>query len=110
MESNDRLKGISIKNCMGHYFNDIIKFEDFDIGNIVIDEKSYKSILVYNILHKTLMGAKRLHIRFDKTDGFMRVYDGSRYLVLFEAEKYDFIYNKIRCLIDVKSGVRYVFP
>ena len=26
-------------------------------------------------------------IRFDKTDGFIRVYDGTRYLVLFESQK-----------------------
>ena len=34
--------------------DDIIKFEDFDFGNILIDEKSRKSVLVYNISHKTI--------------------------------------------------------
>ena len=46
-----------------------------------------------------------MRIRFYKIDGFIRVYDGTRYLVLFESEKYDFIYNKIRYLISVKSGI-----
>ena len=39
--------------------------------------------------------------------GFIRVYDRTRYLVLFRAEKYDFIYNRIRYIIGVKSGITY---
>ena len=46
---NDELKQINIKNCTCYYFDDILKIEDFDIDNILIDEKSYKNILVYNI-------------------------------------------------------------
>ena len=49
MESNDKLKEINIKNCTSLYSYDIIKFEDFDLYNILINEKSYKNILVYNI-------------------------------------------------------------
>ena len=41
MESNDELKEIDIKNCTCYYFNHIIKIEDFDLNNILIDEKSY---------------------------------------------------------------------
>ena len=36
---------------------------------------------------------------FHKIDGFIRVYDGSRYLVSFALEEYDDIYNRIRYLI-----------
>ena len=43
MERNDKLKEINIKNRTCYYFNDIIKFEDFDLNNILIDEKPYKS-------------------------------------------------------------------
>ena len=67
MESNNELKEIKIKNR--YYFNDIIKIEDFDL----IDEKSYKNTLFYNISYKALIGAKSLHIRFDKVGGFIRV-------------------------------------
>ena len=49
-----------------------------------------------------------MRIRFDKTDRFIRVYGGTRYLVLFKNEKYDFIYNKIGYLIWVKSGITHV--
>ena len=56
--------------------------------------------MVYDISYKTLIGAKPLHIRFDKVDGFIRTYDGTRYLVLFDTEKYDAFYNRIRYLIS----------
>ena len=55
-----------------------------------------------------MIGDKPLHIRLDKIDGFIWVFDGSRHLVLFEAEKFDFIYNRIRYLVGVKSGITYV--
>ena len=32
-------KKLCIKNRKCYYFNDIIKFEDFDFGNILLDEK-----------------------------------------------------------------------
>ena len=51
--------------------------EDFDIDNILIDKKSHENILIYGISYKTLIGSKPLHIRFDKIDGFIRIYDGT---------------------------------
>ena len=57
---------------------------------------------------KTLFGLKPLSIRFDKVDGFVRVYEGVRYLVLFGPEKCDAIYDKTRYLISQKSGITYV--
>ena len=86
MESNDELKEIDIKDCLWYYFNDIIKTEDFDFDNILIDEKSYENILVDNISYKSLIESKPLRIRFDKIDEVIRVYDGTRYLVLFGDE------------------------
>ena len=59
-------------------------------------------------MHKILIDFKTLHIRFNKIDGFIRVYDGTRCLVLFESEKDDFIWNRIRYLINVKSDIIYV--
>ena len=74
-------------------FDNIIKLEDIDFGNILIDEKSHKNILIYDISYITLIGSKPLRIRFDKTDGFIKIYDGTRYLILFGSEKYDAIYS-----------------
>ena len=69
MESNDIIND--------YYFDEMTKIEDFDL-DILIDEKSYKNILVYNISCKNVTAAKRLRIRLDKTDRFIRFYDGTR--------------------------------
>ena len=58
MESNYKFKEIDIN----YYFDDIIKIEDFDLDNILIDKKSYKNILVYNISYKSLIDSKPLRI------------------------------------------------
>ena len=83
-----KLKKVCIRNRAYYYFDDILKSEDFDVD-------------------KTLIGSKSLRIRFDKIDGFVRIYDGTRYLTLFGSEKYDAIYD--RTLISLKSSVTYIF-
>ena len=87
----------------------MIKIGDFDFHNILLDEKSYGNILIYNISYKTLISAKRLRIRLDKVDGFIRVYNGSRYFLLFGPEKYDAIYNRIRYLVSQKRNITFFF-
>ena len=106
LNSNDELKEMILK-IVCYYFDDIIKIENFNLDNILIDEKSYENILVYNISYKNLI-AKLLRSIFDKIDGFIRAYDGTRYSVLFVSEKYDSIYNRIRYLMSVKSDITYV--
>ena len=39
----------------------------------------------------------------------MKIYDGIRSLTLFGPEKYDAINNKVRYLINLKSGIAYIF-
>ena len=51
------------------------------------------------------MGEKPFHIRFDKVDGFIKIQDGTIYLVLFGHGWYDAICNRIRYLISKKSGI-----
>ena len=55
-----------------------------------------------------MVGAKLLRIRFNKVERLIRVFAGITCLVLFSPEKYDFIYNRIRFLIGVKSSITYV--
>ena len=59
--------------------------------------------------YKTLIGPKPLLIRFDKIDGFIGIYDGTRYLILLGFGTYDAIYNRIRYLIGGRSGITLVF-
>ena len=92
---NHELKEVSIKNRTCYYFDDIIKIEDFDFDNILLDEKPYGNIFIY--------------IRFHKVDVFIRVYDGTRYFVLFGPEKYDAIYNRIRYFLSKKVTLPTIF-
>ena len=108
MESNDKLNKLILKFVQIIISSNIIKIENFDLDNILIDEKSSENILVYDISYKTLIGAKPLRIRPNNVDGFIRVYDETRYLVLLGGEKYDFIYNKTFDLIGAKSDITYV--
>ena len=57
--------------------------KDVDIYITLIDEKPHENILIYDISYKTLIGWEPLHIRFNKIDGFIRIYDGTRYLTFF---------------------------
>ena len=54
---------------------------------VILDKKLYKgkneNILVYDISYKTPAGAKALCIRYNETDGFIRIHNKMRYLVLF---------------------------
>ena len=65
---NNKFKNVRIKNRTCYYFDDIIKREDFNLDNILIDEKSHENILIYDISYQTLTGPKHLHIRFSQTD------------------------------------------
>ena len=95
---NNELKKVRIKNCTSYYFDDIIKLEDFDLDNILIDEKSQENILIYDISYKTLIGSKPLRIRFDKIDGIIRIYDRSKYLILFGTKKMTLFTTKLDIL------------
>ena len=49
--------------------------------------------MVYDISHKTLAVPRPLLTRFDKINGFIRIYEGSKYLELLCPEKYDAIFS-----------------
>ena len=71
--------------------------------------KNHTKIFYFTTFHtKFFMLQKPLGTRFDKVGGFIRVYDGARYLVLFVDENYDLICNRNKCLIGEKNGTTYV--
>ena len=88
MESKDELKEVDIKNRTCYYFDDMIRDLHIDFDNILLDEKSYKNryenILIYDISYKISMVAKPLRIMFDKISGFIKIYDGIKYLISYE--------------------------
>ena len=101
MESDYKSKEIDIENSTCYYLDDIIKTGNFD-------EQSYENILFYNISYKIFIDSKPLRIKFHEIDVFIRFYHGTRYSLLFGSEKCNFIYNRIRYLKSVKSGITYV--
>ena len=50
-----------------------------------------------------------LYSMFDKVDGFIGDYDGTKYLVLLHLEKYNPILDRIRYVIWLKSGTTCLF-
>ena len=78
---------------------------NMNFRNILFDEKICKNILIYGIsCHSTFMGSIPFGIGFDEIDGFIKIYDGIRYLVLF-SYLYDEICNRIKYLTSEKSGI-----
>ena len=102
---NNEFKKVHIKNRTCYYFDDTIKLEYFGLDNILIDRKPQENVLIYDISYKTLIDPTVFRIRFDKTEGFIRIYYGTRYLTLLSSEKYDAIYNRIRYPVSLKSGI-----
>ena len=97
-----------MKNRTCYYFDDIIEIKDFDFNNFLLDEKSFENILIYDILHKTLISTKLLHIMFDKVNEFIRDYSITKCVIFFGPEEYDAIFDRIRYLIGLKSSMLYV--
>ena len=46
-----------------------------------------------------------MRVSFDKINGFIKICDEVRYLVLYDYERYDANYDRIRYLISEKSGI-----
>ena len=53
-----------------------------DFSYIFLNEKSYGNTLISDISYGNFVGAKPLRIRCDEIDGFIKIYDETRYLVL----------------------------
>ena len=78
--------------------------------DILLDEKTYENMSVYDFSFKTSMGPKALRIRLDKTDGFIRVHDSEfKHLVLFDNGLFDKICIKIKYFISEKSDINHNF-
>ena len=51
----------------------IKRVTDIDFNNILLDEKSCKSLFIYNISYKKFMDEKPLRIWFDKTMDLLKL-------------------------------------
>ena len=108
--NDNKSKEIDITNSVCYYFDDIININDFDLDNILIDEKSYENILICDVVCKVSYGAKPLRIVFGKADGYIRKYDKTRYLAFFHSdEKCERIFDRIRYFIMLKSNISDIY-
>ena len=82
------IKDTNIKNHTYYLFDDIINIEEIDPNNIKIDEKSYKNILIYNILYVTIKkdlkiySANPLYLIFNKVNRYFEEINGNKYLTV----------------------------
>ena len=106
MKRKNELKEIDIKNRPCYYFDDIITDRNIYSVDILLDEKIYENISVYDILYKTSIGPKPFRVRFNNMDGFIRVLDGEiKRLVIFDYELFDKICDKIKHPTSKKGGI-----
>ena len=81
---------------------------DIDFEKILLNKKSYKTyknILIYDIYAKLSNVSCCCIFSSKKIDEFIKIYDGSRYLLLFVYGRYNAIYNRIKYLISEKSDI-----
>ena len=90
---------------MCYYSDDIIRNFDISFNNILLDEKLYENISVYEISYKISTGPETLHIRFDKIDGFITACGKFRHLVLFDYRLFDKVCDRIKYLISEKRNI-----
>ena len=88
MKLSNIIKDTNIKNHTYYLFDDIINIEEIDPNNIKIDEKSYKNILIYNIVYVTIKkdlkiySANPLYLIFNKVNRYFEEINGNKYLTL----------------------------
>ena len=95
MESEDEWKESDIKNHICYRFDDLMKANDIYSKNILLDE------------NHCLFVSKPLPICFDRIYGFIKIYDGIRYLVILDHSWFDEICDTIKHLISENSGIMY---
>ena len=84
---SNKVKDINIKNHTYYYFDDIINTKDFDPNNIIIDEKSYKNILIYYIAYVTIKDWKYVKIN-DVNPIYLMLNKINEYFVKINRNKY----------------------
>ena len=97
-------KKLILKTCS--YFDDIIKDRDIHFADILLDEKKYENVSVYNVSYKTSTDPKPLRIMFNKIDGFVRVLDCEiKHFALFDYGLFHKTCDKIKYFISEKNDI-----
>ena len=87
---SNKFKDIDIKNHTYYFFHDIINIKNFDPNKIKIDEKSYKTILIYYIGYVTIKDLQYvkinsvniLYLIINKVNGYLEESNKNKYFTL----------------------------
>ena len=106
------VKQINIKNRTYYFYNDIIDLENFDVGLLKIDKKSYKDIGIYNIGYitkkkiddcKNINSVNPLYLNITHAHRYIEENCVDKYLVFDSTDenkelhqKYNDVFNRIR--------------
>ena len=105
------VKQINIKNRTYYFYNDIIDLENFDVGLLKIDKRSYKNIGIYNIGYvtkkkiddgKNINSVNPLYLGITHANGYIEEKCINKYLVFNSTDekkewlkKYNDVFNGI---------------
>ena len=82
---------------------------EVDFSDILLHEKLYKekfeNILIDHISYKTSTAAKPLRIWYNKIEGFIKIQDRIRYLVLIDCGWFDKTCDRMKYLISEKYQI-----
>ena len=85
------IKQINIKSWTYYFYHDIIVIKNFDAWLLIIEKKSYKNIVIYNIGYiriKKIDNCKNIHsvtlfyLLIDHANGYVEEKGVNKYLVL----------------------------
>ena len=105
-------KQINIKNRTYHFYNDIIDLENFDVGLLKIDKKSYKDIGIYGIWYITkkkiddcinINSVNPLYLNITHANGYIEEKGVNKYLVFDSTDENKELLKKYN---DVFNGIR----
>ena len=82
-----KVKQIEIKNRTYHFYNNMIKLENFESNLLKIDKKHYKSIDIYYVRYITIKKLvivkvlSTLHLLVNHASGYIEEKNGNKYLI-----------------------------
>lgn len=111
MKSNNLLKNVDIKNCICFYFDGSLSINDFDLQNILLDEKLHEKKKKFNVWCgiQNSIRCKTFTYNFDKVDRYIRRYSETKYLSLFHSDVKKRISDRIRYILMVKSNTSDIY-
>ena len=95
-------KNICIKNQVFHYHDDLIKSKKVETKNIVIDEKSYKDLVLYTARYDRNKTLTMLNLYYNELMGKIKEHKGKKYLMVDDYVLHK-VLDRIKEIIDIEE-------